>query len=251
MALNNFFKNYEASGEQRLIEDLVLESIQIYGQEVNYLPRTYVAEDQLFTEDYLSTFNYARPIEMYIKDVEGFQGEGDFLSRFGLEIRDRMTLTVSARRFQEEITREFSGITRPREGDLIYLPFIKGSLENARGALYEIKHCEHEAVFYQMNELQMYDIVVEKWAYSNEDLETGIDNIDSIEEVNSQVYTLEQAQLLMEDGTLLALETGQTLINDNYDKRLTDKDDDSTFFEEGGKAFIDFSERNPFSEGEY
>ena len=249
MALNNFFKNYEASGEQRLIEDLVLESIQIYGQEVNYLPRNYVATDQLFTEDNLSTFEYARPIEMYIKDVEGFTGEGDFLSRFGLEIRDRMTLTVSIRRFQEEITREFAGITRPREGDLIFLPFIKGSLPNAHGALYEIKHCEHEPVFYQMNELQMFDITVEKWAYSNEELNTGVDDIDNVEEQESQVWTLEQAYITMEDGLNFALEDGQVLITDAYDKRTVDLDDDSTFFQQEADGFIDFSDRDPFSEG--
>src|SRR5210317_1639455 len=100
---NLYFNNYAFTQEQNLIENLIIESIKIYGIEVFYLPRTLVKENQLFGEVVLSKFEQAYPVEMYIKSVDGFQGDGDFLSKFGLEIRDEMVLTVSRRRFGEEL----------------------------------------------------------------------------------------------------------------------------------------------------
>ena len=101
MATNLYFNNYGHQQSQWLIEDLIIESIKIYGMEVYYIPRTIVSEDTIFGEDTISSFDEALPLEMYIKNVDGFEGEGDFLSKFGLEIRDEMTLTVAQRRFSE------------------------------------------------------------------------------------------------------------------------------------------------------
>jgi|TARA_B100000073_G_scaffold80509_2_gene61268 hypothetical protein len=248
MARSNYFQNYEASGEQRLLESLVIEAISIYGQEAYFLPRTVVNSDQLFSEDTVSQFAGAYPLEMYIKDVEGFAGEGDFLTRFGLEIRDQVTLSMARRRFEEEVTEWDTSITRPREGDLIYLPWIKGSLPNAKGALFEIKFVEHDTPFYQLGNLYMYDISCERFEYSDERLDTGLATIDNIEVDESQSYALTAANLSTEAGAIIALENGEYLINDNYSKRLVDKDDDSDFFQGGASGFIDFSEVNPFSE---
>ena len=177
MSTTNFYFNTLGHyGEQNLIEDLIVESIKIYGIDCYYLPRTIVSEDLLFGEDTLSKFDNAYQLEMYIKSVNGFEGDGTFLSKFGLEIRDEMVLSVSQRRFGEEIpyddTTKEAG--RPVEGDLIYFPLNK--------KIYEIKFVEHEVVFYQMGKLQTYDLTCELFEYSSERIDTGIQAIDAIED---------------------------------------------------------------------
>lgn len=250
MALNNYFQNYVASGEQRLIEDLILESIKIYGVDVHYLPRSAVATDELFGEDVLSKFEKSYVIEMYVKNVEGYEGEGDLLSRFGLELRDQMTFTLARRRFTEEVTDVTATIVRPREGDLVWVPFIKGAAEDPVGSLFEIKHVQRENIFYQLGDLQTYDLVVEKFQYSDERLDTGVAEIDQVEVNYSSSYQLQETYLATEAGATLTAENGVEIINDNYDKKLTDKNDDTTFFQDEAN-FIDFSEINPFSEGTF
>ena len=141
MPTNFYFNNFGSSQEQNLIEDLVIESIKIYGHEVWYCPRTIDNEEKIFKEDELASFNNAYSIEMYIKNVEGFEGEGDFLSKFGLQIRDRITFTVARRTFADEVT----GGTRPKEGDMIFFPLT------SKG--YVVRFVEHEAIFYQMGSL--------------------------------------------------------------------------------------------------
>ena len=117
MARNPYFKDY--SGEQNVAEDLTIETIKTMGRDVFYIPRSIVTKDDIFGEDILSKFSNAYDIEMYIQSVDGFEGEGDIISKYGLQIKDRVELLVSKRRFEQEIT-TVSGITRPREGDLIY-----------------------------------------------------------------------------------------------------------------------------------
>lgn len=170
MAKNYYFENYGNSMEQSLIEDLVIESIRIYGIDVWYLPRTLVAKDDLLNEDDLSSFNDAYLVEMYVKSVDGFEGEGDFLSKFGLQIRDSVTMTMAQRVYETEIGRN-TEINRPREGDLIYLPLNR--------KFFEIQHVEHEAIFYQMGSLQTYDLRAELFEYSGERFLTGQDELDN------------------------------------------------------------------------
>lgn len=177
MSTTNFYFNTLGHyGEQNLIEDLIVESIKIYGIDCYYMPRTIVNEDQLFGEDTLSKFEDAYPLEMYIKSVNGFEGDGTFLSKFGLEIRDEMVLSVAQRRFGEEIsydnTTKEAG--RPVEGDLIFFPL--------NNKIYEVKFVEHEVVFYQMGKLQTYDLTCELFEYSSERIDTGIQVIDAIED---------------------------------------------------------------------
>ena len=128
MATNSFFRPQR--NEQNVVEDLVIESIKIHGHDFVYIPRTLVKEDKLFGEDLQSTFNDGVELEMYIESVDGFEGEGDFISKFGLEIRDSMKLNVSKKRFSQEVS-TLSGysITYPREGDLIYFPLTEGIFE--------------------------------------------------------------------------------------------------------------------------
>ena len=176
MATNFYFNNFTNSQEQHLIEDLVTESIKIYGHDVYYVPRTIVARDSLYNQDDLSTFDSAYLVDMYIKNVEGFEGEGDLFQRFGVEIRDQITFVISQRTFDLEISTATS-LLRPKEGDLIFLP-----LNNKP---FEIKFVEHEAVFYQMGSLQTYEMTCELYEYSGERFNTGITSIDNIENLNA------------------------------------------------------------------
>jgi len=168
---NFYFENYGNSMEQSLIEDLIVESIRIYGVDTWYIPRNVVAKDDIMNEDDLSTFTEAHMLEMYIKNVDGFEGEGDFLSKFGLQIRDSMTLTVAIRSFNQEVG-AYTEQTRPKEGDLIYFPLNR--------KVFEVMHVEHEAIFYQLGKLQTYDLRCELFEYSNERFSTGVLEIDSI-----------------------------------------------------------------------
>jgi len=172
MARNFYFENYQASMEQNLIEDLVIESIRIYGVDTWYMPRTIGAKDELLNEDDMPIFKDAYMVEMYVKSVDGFEGEGDFLSKFGLQIRDSMTLTVAIRTYDQEVGayRTHDDTTRPMEGDLIYFPL--------NNKFFKVMHVEHEAIFYQMGSLQTYDLRCELFEYSNERFETGQDFID-------------------------------------------------------------------------
>lgn len=245
---NFYFNNFQNSMEQTLIEDLIIESIRIYGMEVMYLPRTLVNKDELFGEDTLSKFEFAYPIEMYVKNVNGFEGEGDFLSKFGLQIRDEMTFTVSRRRWGEEIDLQEStpvdeavGAGRPMEGDLIYFPL--------NGKIFEVKFVEHEAIFYQMGSLQTYDLRCELWEYSHEQLNTGVEEIDAIEDAFSSDQMM--FQLLDEDGNALVFEDGGYIFQEGYRIEDTDAQANNEYYQTQTREldFIDFSEVNPFSEG--
>ena len=247
MTSNLYFNNYAFSGEQNLIEDLIVESIKIYGMDVQYLPRTIVAEDSFFGEDPLSKFTDSYEMEMYIKNVEGFEGEGDFLSRFNLEIRDQITFTVSQRRWAEEVTLgdthtddEGNNIGRPAEGDLIYFPLT--------GKIYEIKFIEHESIFYQMGALQTYDLTCELFQYSHEVIDTGRTDIDQIEDDYSGDAL--NFQITDEAGNILITEDNAYILQEGYRIENTDKSANNEFFGASTNIdFIDFSEGNPFSEG--
>jgi len=181
VATNFYFNNFSNSQEQSLVEDLVTESIKIYGHDVYFLPRTIVARDSLYNQDDLSRFDSAYLVEMYIKNVEGFEGEGDLFSRFGVEIRDQITFVISQRTFDNEIGTSVT-LTRPREGDIIFFPL--------NNKAFQIKFVEHEAVFYQMGALQTYEMSCELFEYSGEQFNTGIDIIDKIEEDNAPARSL-------------------------------------------------------------
>jgi len=244
---NVYFDNFSNSGEQNLVEDLIIESIKIYGHEVYYMPRSIVAESTVFGEDMLSKFDDAFAVEMYIKNVEGFEGEGDFLSKFNIEVRDQITFTVSQRRWKEEIDdvdthldADGNRIGRPAEGDILYMPL--------NGKIFEVKFVEHESVFYQMGSLQTYDLRCELFEYSNEVIDTGIGAIDTIEDALSSNAL--NFQILDEAGNIFVLEDGSSLVQEGYRLEDTDKTADNEFFGSSSNIdFIDFSENNPFSEG--
>lgn len=240
MATNFFFNNFQNSQEQLLIENLIIESIKIYGHDIVYIPRKRVSVDQMLNEDPLREYVHAVPVEMYIKNVEGFEGEGDFLSKFNLQIRDQITFSVARRVFADEVG-TIESIDRPQEGDLIFFPLNR--------KLFEVKFVEHEPVFYQLGSLQFYDLKCELFEYNNEYFETGIDDIDRM--MRNYSLNMDIFALLTENGLPLTDEDGYTLLQENYDINENDDIADNDIIETEADAFVDFTERDPFSEGTY
>lgn len=237
---NVFFNNFNNFGEQDLIESLIVESIGIYGHQMYYIPRTIVAKDDIFNEDSVSEYNNAYLIDMYIKSYDSFQGDGLFLSKFNLEIRDQMFFTVAKRTFENEIAT--NELVRPNEGDLIYVPMMK--------RLFAISLVNKQAIFYQMGSLQTYDLTCEMFEYSNEVFNTGIPEIDEIEEKYS--VNLDEFGLVTMDGFTIVDNNGSSLVlgQFDYEEQMNDvfAENDEFDFEDEKLDLVDWSERDPFSE---
>ena len=176
MALNPYFNKFKNLPEQNLIEDLTVEAIKIHGMEIYYLPRKMVHKDDFFGEAPYSRFSSFKMIEMYMDTTTAFEG-GDTFTKFGFEIRDSVKFTVSRKRFKRE-----TGMERPMEGDLLYLPLNKG--------LFEIKFVEHENPFYQLGKLLSFQLTCELFQYSEEKMNTGVPEIDVVEDINGYNITL-------------------------------------------------------------
>ena len=261
--------------EQNLYEDLMIEQLKIYGQEVFYIPRTLVKEDELFGEDTLSKFGDAYLIEMYFENVEGYEGEKEIMSKFGLQMNEDVTFVVSRRRFEQLVSHDSNLIvkTRPNEGDLVYFPKVK--------KIFEITFVDHDDPFYQVHNVPAFKLKCKTFEYSSEDLDTGITEIDAIETANSLdqlVYqiTMEQSStttynegLELEDGTgnleqegstdnligenetggdQIVLETGDYIIQEAYVTDTIDENAMNDFFDRQDDNIIDFTESNPFGD---
>ena len=214
MARNIYFSEAVRS-EQHLYENIIIESLKMYGQDVYYLPRTIVNENRIFGEDVPSKFNNSYKIEMYIENAEGFDGEGDLFSKFGVEIRDEATFIVARKRWNTTVGRVDNQIDgeRPREGDLIFLP-----LSNS---LFEVMHVEHEQPFYQLANLPTFKMRCQLFEYSDEDLDTDISSIYSIEQNNAYEFDMvlsgisgvfevgERVEQTLLDGTVLSAEVSK------------------------------------------
>jgi hypothetical protein len=286
MPTNAYFNHFSYGREQDLVEDLTIESIKMYGHNVNYLPKTAVRTDYLFGEDTLKKYETTNEIEMYIKNVEGFEGEGDFLSKFNLQINDQVTFTVARKRFNqaasEKLTTEvgYNYVTEDAdtnapsrqfldqtyEGDSIVLEEGTGdgySITANRpqegdliyfpmvDKLFEIMFVEHEQVFYQTGRLQTYDLRCELFTYSNEQINTGNANIDVIEDNNTT--DILAYEMLLEDDTKLLTEEGGSLMQEFIVTASGSLVANNAYFSSNDPVFvrseiIDFSESNPFGE---
>ena len=281
MAVNKYFNNFAYAREQDLVEDLTIESIKVYGHDMKYIPRTVVKKDNLFGEDTLSTFNTAADVEMYIKNVDGFDGEGEFLSKFGLEIRDSLTLTVARKRFDQVRSEKLMtevGYNFVQEAGSTKTPF-KRFLANTASSnfnveleegtannysissssplegdliffpmvdkLFEIKFVEHESIFYQTGRLQTYDLRCELFDYSSEQIDTGFSEIDAIETENT--LDVLQYQFDLEagngDGKLKSEDDGSVI--QEFTISTTDAQANNSYFTSQAASIIDFSESNP------
>ena len=263
-----------------------------------YIPRTLMNEDKLFGEDTQSKFDDGYSLEMYIESADGFEGDGDFVSKFGLEIRDSVSLIFSKKRFEQVVTVNEASIPKPREGDLIYFPLSKG--------LFEIKFVEHENPFYQLGKLHTYKVSCELFVYSHEEIDTGYSDIDALEDdrqefeieltlgtlnagqdfrIGEEVYQgsvgSETALAKVTDWTLSTkllsivgisgtFSNSQNVIGRttetsySLDSQVTtttvitqgvtggsDGDNESIEFEIDSDSIFDFTENDPFSEGNY
>ena len=238
MATNFFFNNFGASQEQTLIEDLIIESIKIYGIDVYYLPKTSVNIDNVLNEPEYSTFGSQYFVEMYIKNVNGFDGDGEFLSKFGIQVRDQITFTMSQRSFANEIG-DIITKTRPQEGDLIWFPLTQ--------TLYQIKFVDVKAIFYQLGALQTYDITCELYESNSEVFNTGIPDID--DKYNSLSLDVDAFTLMTQSNNTIVTEQGLNILLETYNIEDVDSLAQNETFEQEGLDFIDFTEYDPFSEG--
>ena len=245
--VNPYFQSGSTIGrtsEQNLYEDLMIESMKIYGFEVYYLPRKSNSLDSILSEDPLNTFDYAFPIEMYLENTMGFQGDGELMSKFGLEIRDQGTFIVSRKRWTSVIgSQDVTILPRPAEGDIIFFPKSK--------SFFEIRKVESHEPFYQVGKLYVYKMMCELYQFSNERFNTGVYEIDSL--TADATLDIEDHQLLLETGDALLFETNALtpIILEDYslssDGHVQIGSQNEAFTNEA-KDVLDFSERNPFGE---
>ncbi len=173
MATNPYISK-KVRSEQHLYEDLVIESLKFYGEDVYYIPREIVNKDKIFGDDVPSRFSDAYKIETYIENTEGFDGEGDLFTKFGIELRDQATFVFARRRWKKLIGDNLAEVGfRPREGDIIYLPMSN--------SMFEVLKVETETPFYQLSQLPTFRLQCELFEYSDEDFDTNIASIDAVE----------------------------------------------------------------------
>lgn len=243
MATNPYFSRGNgmgSAGEQNLIQSLITESIQVYGQDIVYLPRTSVREDEILGEDVLSKYTNAFTIEMYLQNVQGWNGSNELFSKFGIQMTDNATFVVSRRRWDDSY-KKFGDANqlpvRPMEGDLLYFARTR--------ALFEIKFVEHLDPFLQLGKFYIYSLQCELYRYSSETIETGIEDIDT------------PAQLFTQDPSFNRLvdETGVALVGEGYEALLHEESlggskahDDTPVFEREARKIVDFSVTNPFGD---
>ena len=283
MATNSYFTQ-GTTGEQDLIENLVIEQIKMFGKNVFYLPRTLVNEDTIFTEDALSKFDDAYEIEAYIEDPTGFTGDGDLFTKFGVRISDQVTFIISRKRFTEAVDDNAQLIVegRPNEGDLVYFPMAN--------KIFKIMFVEHEQPFYQLGKIHVWGLKCELFEFSDEQFDTGVTAIDQIEqdfsvsitinfatggtgdftvgevvaggtsnitaEVKSWDSTNRQLQVFNRTGIFTVPETitGQsssaawTTASYNTLNNTSSEYDSNDSFETLADGIIDFSEGNPFGD---
>ena len=248
----NVYFDTGTTNEQRLYEDLIIEQLKIYGQDVYYLPRKIANKDTIFGEDPASSFDDSYIIEMYVDNTDGYMGEQEIIKKFGLELRDDIVFTLSKSRWETLIGNNSDLVAdRPQEGDLVYFP--------TTNAFFEIQFVEHEQPFYQQSALPVYKLSCTRFEYSSERLDTGISTIDSVEDSLSTDTMNFQFTLENEVGSfLLESDTGEIsyLINEDFTMATQSPNDQGKIFEteagtttsSTGDDILDFSERNPFGE---
>jgi len=271
MAVNHYFQAGRGIGndnEKRLHENLIIEGLKIYGQDVFYMPRTLVNRDLIFGEDTTSKFDDSYAIEMYFETNEGFAGEQEIINKFGLEIRDDTTLVVSKRRFEEHVssTANLIATGRPNEGDILYVPLMN--------SFFEILFVEDQEPFFQLGNLPVYKLKVTRWEYASEKLDTGNEVIDQYEDnrtldILQHKVSLEVGQVALDGEGSIMLEdyldyaSGQPafLMQETYSPGATNIQTQSPYADnldlntEAGydtasiaDDILDFTERNPFGE---
>lgn len=243
MSTNFYFQSGNTSGttnEQRLVEDLVIESLKIYGHDVFYLPKQTGNLDGILGEDALQYFDQAYPLEMYLENVQGFEGEGELFTKFGFEFRSSATFVVAKRRWEEGVAQNaiVQLPNRPAEGDLLYFSKTK--------TFFVIKYVDFLNPFYQLGKIYTYKLQCDVFEFSSERIDTGIEEIDSLIDKSSQdVYRF---QLLQESGDFVLNNSDDSIILEVYATADTDPQSDNDEFEVEAEGILDFTAFNPFGE---
>lgn len=218
MALNPFFLQ-GSPNEQRLIQELINEQLKMYGIEVTYIPRKFVRKETILKEISSSKFDDNFALEAYLNTYEGYSGQGDLLSKFGVSLKDEVVLTISKERYEDFIAPfldendpEIELSSRPREGDLVYFPLGQ--------RLFEVKFVEHENPFYQLGKLYVYEIKCELFEYEDEVIDTTIDEIDTQIETEGYIANLKLMRVGIAASAVSSIGTGYIaqiyLNNDGY-----------------------------------
>jgi hypothetical protein len=210
-----------------------------------YMPRTLTNYDKLLGTDDQSQYNTAILVELYIKSIDGFTGDGSFMSKFGLQIRDQVVFSIAQRTFNQEVAVQTDQL-RPNEGDLIYFPLNR--------KCFQIRYVNKQEMFYQFGALQTWELTCELFEYSNEQFNTGIAEIDIIQQKFST--NILDYSLMDEQGDFLTDESGNYLVAETYNIETINPAEDNDAIQSGtdnfplgSDDFIDFSETDPFSEG--
>lgn len=247
MATSVFFNNFASSNEQDILHDLVIESIRIYGQDMFYIPRELKRYDNIYGEDAISEYNRTILVELYIKSVDGFSGDGNFMSKFGLQIRDQAVFSISQRVFSAEVG-SITAQVRPNEGDLIYFPL--------NDKCFKIMYVKRQEFFYPLGTLPTWEVTVELFEYGNEKFNTGVPEIDKLQ-TDFSLNILDYIALT-ENGLIITDEQGNYIIQERFDLAALNPAADNDTIQNGTNAFpmgsddfISFDEKNPFSESNY
>jgi hypothetical protein len=226
------------------MEDLIIESIRFYGQDMYYIPRVINNFDEIYVADDQSSYETPYSVEMYIKSLNGFSGDGSFMSKFGIEVRDQVIFSVARRVFQNEIG-QFTTQPRPNEGDLIYFPLNR--------KCFQIKYVNQHEMFYPLGKLYTWELTCELFEYSGEKLSTGIPEIDDLQvKYDTNMYSfalldINGAPILDENGDLIMMEDSS--VNDLPHNASGDLNIMNEEIQKESDMFVDFNAFDPFSEG--
>ena len=207
MALNPFFLQ-GSPGEQNLIQSLIDEQLKIYGVEVTYIPRKVVNRSTVFNDLERSKFDDNFLLEAYVETWDGYGGQGDIMTKFGMTLKDELTISISRERFEDFIAPFMEAMdddeiivdTRPREGDLIFFPL--------GNRLFEVKFVEHEDPFYQLGKNYTYKLQCELFEYEDEIIDTGVDEIDTKVEDLGHITDLVMVQAVASATATAVIGTG-------------------------------------------
>ena len=280
----NVFFNHAVNSEQHLYEDLVVESLRFYGHDVLYLPREIIEEDTIFTEDVQSRFGDAYSVEMYLENTEGFEGEGDLVSKFGVQIQEEATFVLSLRTWERFVSLDSNLATglRPNEGDIVYFPLT--------GSMFEIRFVEDQDPFFQLGKMFVFKLRCSLFEYGGEDFDTGTD-ADLVEQDRAYTISMTMSEGEGDSGSYVANESvtlnsvvvGEVVNYRGSNRELIIKDNTTTLaqgdrlvgatsgatrtissivdvmtmegsvaqnkdFEDKDNNYLDFSETNPFGE---
>lgn len=237
--LNPFFRNYTNKALQEVYQDLIVQSVQMYGVECYYIPRNLVNFDQLYLTDDQSSYTIPIQVPVYLENFDSFAGQRDIFVKFGLEIRDQVILSMAKKTFDRVIA-PITGKSRPMEGDLIYFVLNK--------KVFQIKYTNNKEIFFPLGILPLFKMTLELFEYSDETFNTGIPEIDAIQELYSldildNVYTTE-------NGKILTSENGNRITTEEYDMKNIDPVVDSPELNKEEVGILDFSEENAFGYAE-